>query len=150
MVAGRLAHATPAGSPWHHATVPGAEPLGRAALVGFVASSDLDRSRAFYEGVLGFEVTEQDGFACVLKAGSSTVRITLVQEVLSAPYTVLGWEVDHMADAVDSLAARGVSFLRFEGMDLDARGIWTAPGGDRVSWFSDPDGHVLSLTQPRP
>lgn len=47
------------------------------------------------------------------------------------------------------LAGRGVSFLRFEGMDQDARGIWTAPGGDRVSWFTDPDGHVLSLTQPR-
>lgn len=129
--------------------MPETEPLRRAALVGFVASSDLDRSRAFYEGVLGFEVTGQDGFACVLRAGSSTVRITLVPEVRTAPYTVLGWEVDDLADAVDSLACRGVSFLRFEGMDQDARGIWTAPGGDRVSWFPDPDGHVLSLTQPR-
>ena len=77
------------------------------------------------------------------------MRITLVPEVLTAPYTVLGWEVDNLADAVDSLAARGVSFLHFEGMDQDARGIWTAPGGDLVSWFADPDGHVLSLTQPR-
>ncbi len=34
-------------------------------------------------------------------------------------------------------------------MTQDVRGIWTTPGGDRVSWFSDPDGHVLSLTQPR-
>ncbi len=61
--------------------VSGIEPLGRAALVGFVASSDLDRSRAFYEGVLGFEVIGQDGFACVLRAGETTVRITLVSEV---------------------------------------------------------------------
>ena len=77
------------------------------------------------------------------------MRITLVPDVLTAPYTVLGWEVDNLANAVDSLAARGVSFLHFEGMDQDARGIWTAPGGDRISWFADPDGHVLSLTQPR-
>ena len=129
--------------------MPGTEPLRHAALVGFVASSDLDRSRAFYDGVLGLEVTGQDDFACVLRAGSSTMRITLVPEVLTAPYTVVGWEVDNLADAVDSLAARGVSFLHFEGMDQDARGIWTAPGGDRISWFADPDGHVLSLTQPR-
>ena len=100
----------------------GIEPLGRAALVGFVASSDLDRSRAFYEGVLGFEVVGQDGFACVLRAGETTVRITLVPEVLAAPYTVLGWEVDDLAEAVDALAARGVSFLRFEGMDAGRPG----------------------------
>jgi catechol 2,3-dioxygenase-like lactoylglutathione lyase family enzyme len=117
--------------------------------VGFVASSDLDRSRAFYESVLGFEVTGQDGFACVLRAGSSTVRITLVPEVCTSPYTVLGWEVDDLADVVAALAARGVTFLRFEGMDQDARGIWKAPGGDQVSWFADPDGHVLSLTESR-
>jgi catechol 2,3-dioxygenase-like lactoylglutathione lyase family enzyme len=129
-------------------TVPEAEPLGHAALIGFVASSDLDRSRAFYEGILGFEVTGQDGFACVLQAGGTTVRLTLVPEVNPAPYTVLGWEVADLEHAVDALAARGVSFLRFEGMDQDTRGIWTAPGGDRVSWFPDPEGHVLSLTQP--
>jgi catechol 2,3-dioxygenase-like lactoylglutathione lyase family enzyme len=123
-------------------------PLGPAGLVAFVASSDLDRSRAFYEGVLGLEVTGQDGFACVLRAGGTVVRVTLVPEVRAASYTVLGWEVDDLEATVDTLEARGVAFLRFEGMDQDARGIWTAPGGDRVSWFPDPDGHVLSLTEP--
>jgi catechol 2,3-dioxygenase-like lactoylglutathione lyase family enzyme len=123
------------------------DPLERAGVVAFVASSDLDRSRAFYEGVVGLEVTHQDGFACVLRSGGTVVRVTLVPEVRAAPYTVLGWEVDDLEAAVDSLVARGVSFLRFDGMDQDARGIWAAPGGDRVSWFPDPDGHVLSLTQ---
>ncbi|HEY6429801.1 MAG TPA: VOC family protein [Acidimicrobiales bacterium] len=123
-------------------------PLGRAGLVAFVASSDLDNSRAFYEGVLGLEVTQQDGFACVLRSGGTVIRVTLVPEVRTAPYTVLGWEVDDLEATVDTLVARGVSFLRFDGMDQDTRGIWAAPGGDRVSWFPDPDGHVLSLTQP--
>jgi hypothetical protein len=26
-------------------------------------------------------------------------------------------------------------------------GIWTAPSGDRVAWFADPDGNTLPLTQ---
>ncbi len=25
--------------------------------------------------------------------------------------------------------------------------VWTAPSGDRVAWFADPDGNNLSLTQ---
>jgi predicted enzyme related to lactoylglutathione lyase len=32
-------------------------------------------------------------------------------------------------------------------MDQDDRGVWLAPGGARVAWFSDPDGNTLSLTQ---
>jgi hypothetical protein len=36
---------------------------------------------------------------------------------------------------------------RYEGMDQDSDGVWTAPGGDKVAWFTDPDGNVLSLTQ---
>jgi predicted enzyme related to lactoylglutathione lyase len=32
-------------------------------------------------------------------------------------------------------------------MEVDHAGIWTAPGGDRVAWFEDPDGNLLSLTQ---
>jgi hypothetical protein len=37
--------------------------------------------------------------------------------------------------------------IEFEGLGQDAVGVWTAPGGDRVAWFRDPDGNVLSLTQ---
>jgi predicted enzyme related to lactoylglutathione lyase len=32
-------------------------------------------------------------------------------------------------------------------MEQDDLGIWTTPGGDRIAWFTDPDGNVLSLTQ---
>ena len=36
---------------------------------------------------------------------------------------------------------------RFPGMDQDADGIWTVPGGARVAWFRDPDDNLLSVTQ---
>ena len=26
-------------------------------------------------------------------------------------------------------------------------GVWTPPNGDRVAWFKDPDGNVLSISQ---
>jgi hypothetical protein len=45
------------------------------------------------------------------------------------------------------LTGRGITFVRYAGMEQDDLGIWTTPGGDRIAWFTDPDGNVLSLTQ---
>ena len=54
-----------------------------------------------------------------------------------------------MTAAVTKLAARGVVFTVHDGFGQDALGIWTAPdGGAKVAWFNDPDGNVLSLTEP--
>ena len=75
------------------------------------------------------------------------LRVTAVAEVRRAGYTVLGWRVTDIAAAVCGLAARGVEFLRFDGIDQDSDGVWTTPGGDKVAWFADPDSNILSLTQ---
>ena len=120
--------------------------LTTAATVAFVPSTDLARSRAFYEGVLGLEVLSQDGFAVVVRAGDVPIRITNVgSELRAQPFTVLGWEVDDVHAEVRELAGRGVEFLVFEGMGQDEDAVWTAPGGTEVAWFRDPDGNTLSL-----
>jgi hypothetical protein len=48
---------------------------------------------------------------------------------------------------VAALTTKSVVFERFQGLRQDAAGIWTAPNGDKVAWFKDPDGNLLSLTQ---
>jgi len=123
-------------------------PLLGAGLVGFVGSSDLPRSRAFYEAVLGLAVVDDNAYACVFDVAGTTLRITAVPEAVVAPYAVLGWQVDDIDTTVRGLRGRGVTFTFYPGMDQDDRGIWTAPGGGRIAWFFDPDGHTLSLTQP--
>ena len=45
------------------------------------------------------------------------------------------------------LAGAGVEPLRYDGLEQDAAGVWTAPSGGRIAWFRDPDGNTLSLTQ---
>lgn len=111
----------------------------------FVGCSDLERAQAFYEGTLGLEVVENNGFALLVAGPNATVRVTQAPEVGPTGYTVLGWVVDDIERAVDDLAGRGVVFLDYPQMDQDGRLIWTAPGGDRVAWFHDPDGNVLSV-----
>jgi len=121
--------------------------LGTADLIAFAATTDLDRARVFYEQVLGLTVTEQTDLACVFDANGTMLRVTAVPEVARAGYTVLGWRVADITAAARELSARGVRFLRFDGMDQDADGVWTSPGGGRIAWFADPDGNTLSLTQ---
>ena len=116
-------------------------------LVAFVGAADLDRARAFYEGVLGLPVTERTDFACVFDSGGTMLRVTAVPAVAQPGYTVLGWRVPDNTAVVRELTGRGVTVLHFDGMQQDEDGIWTTPGGDRVAWFADPDGNTLSLTQ---
>jgi catechol 2,3-dioxygenase-like lactoylglutathione lyase family enzyme len=121
--------------------------LNGSTPVAFLASTDLDRARAFFGGNLGLPLITDDGFACVFQAGPISMRVTLVDKATTAPYTVFGWLVEEIAQSIDDLRSAGVSFERFEGMKQDQRGIWTAPGGAQIAWFKDPDGNVLSLTQ---
>ena len=121
--------------------------LANADVIAFVATTDLERARAFYEGVLGLPVIEDDGFALAFDARGTMVRVTGVREVRPAPYTVLGWAVPDAAAAVRDLEAGGVSILRFDSFEQDELGIWIAPTGARVAWFKDPDGNTLSVAQ---
>jgi catechol 2,3-dioxygenase-like lactoylglutathione lyase family enzyme len=122
--------------------------LNEGRVVAFVATKHAGRARGFYEGVLGLRVVSDDDFALVLDANGTTVRVAKVAEPVVAPYTVLGWEVADIAASVRALKERGVAFERYSSLEQDMLGIWIAPGGARVAWFKDPDGNVLSVTQP--
>jgi catechol 2,3-dioxygenase-like lactoylglutathione lyase family enzyme len=121
--------------------------LGDADLMAFVSTTDLARARAFYESALGLTHLEDNPVASVFDAHGTTLRVTLVEVLAAAPFTVLGWQVADMGASIDALTGHGVTFERFEGMGQDEKGVWTTPGGDLVAWFRDPDGNLLSLTQ---
>ena len=121
--------------------------LESADLVAFVPTTDMERAAAFYGDVLGLAVVESSPYAVVVRSGRTTLRVTKVHELAPQPFTVLGWEVADIGATLEGLAARGVAALRFAGLDQDARGVWTAPGGGLIAWFNDPDGNVLSVSQ---
>jgi catechol 2,3-dioxygenase-like lactoylglutathione lyase family enzyme len=121
--------------------------LAGASFVGFLGTARPAEARAFYEGTLGLEVLEQTDASIVLDAGATRLRLSVVGELVPMGFTVAGWEVADITQAVGELCERGVAFRRYEGMDQDELGIWTAPGGGRVAWFCDPDGNTLSLTE---
>jgi catechol 2,3-dioxygenase-like lactoylglutathione lyase family enzyme len=121
--------------------------LGSTNIVAFVPIKDSDKARAFYEGVIGLRFLKDDGFALVFDANGIMVRVAKVPQFTPAPFTILGWQVNEIEKIAADLQAKGVQFERFGFFQQDELGIWTAPTGDKVAWFKDPDGNILSVSQ---
>jgi catechol 2,3-dioxygenase-like lactoylglutathione lyase family enzyme len=116
-------------------------------IIAFVATTHPARAKAFYANTLGLRLVSDDGFALAFDAGGTMLRVAIVQTLQPAGYTVLGWIVPDITRAVRDLMKRDVAFKRYEWMPQDDLGIWSAPSGARVAWFSDPDENTLSLTE---
>ena len=115
--------------------------------MAFVATLDPARAKEFYRGTLGLPLVNEDPFALVFDANGTMLRVTRVQELAPAKYTVLGWQVRDIVQTVKDLQKAHVTLERYPGMQQDKLGIWSSPGGARVAWFKDPDGNTLSITQ---
>lgn len=121
--------------------------LGSQELVAFVATRDPSRAKEFYRDTLGLPLVSEDEFALVFDTAGTMLRVTRVQEVAAAKYTVLGWRVADIVRTATNLQTAGITFERYLGMQQDELGIWKSPSGARVAWFKDPDGNTLSITQ---
>jgi catechol 2,3-dioxygenase-like lactoylglutathione lyase family enzyme len=121
--------------------------LGSTNIVAFLPIKDSDRARAFYEGVLGLKFVRDDGFALVLDANGIMIRAAKMKEFTPAQFTVLGWQVPDIENVVRALTKKGVHFEIFGFFKQNELGIWNSPTGDKVAWFKDPDGNVLSVSQ---
>ena len=121
--------------------------LGSTNIIAFVPIKDSQKSRAFYEGILGLRFVKDDGFALVLDANGIMVRAVKMKDFTPAQFTVLGWEVPDIENVVRELGKKGTHFEIFGFFKQDELGIWTTPGGDKVAWFKDPDGNTLSVSQ---
>lgn len=116
---------------------------------GSFAVSDLDAAKKFYADTLGLKVEAVDaaGGAVYLRGpGDQTVLVYPKPDHAAASFTVLNVEVENLEEAVDDLAARGVTFERYEGMEADDRGI-VREEGVSAAWLTDPAGNVVAILQ---
>jgi predicted enzyme related to lactoylglutathione lyase len=119
------------------------------AYSGF-AVDDLAKAQDFYGETLGVRTSEISDGGGLLSLDLAGDRGTLVYEkpdFTPATYTILNFPVDDIDQAVDELAARGVSFERYEGFEQDEKGIARSGAGPQIAWFKDPAGNVLSVLQ---
>ena len=115
------------------------------AFSGF-AVNDVDKAREFYGDTLGLRTSEENGLLTLHIAGDRDTLVYPREDHSPADYTILNFPVDNIDEAVDELAARGVSLERYESFDQDDKGVWRG-GGPNIAWFKDPAGNVLSVLE---
>ena len=118
------------------------------AFSGF-SVDDLEAARGFYGDTLGLDVTVLDesmGLLSLDLPTGATVMVYAKPTHQPATFTVLNFPVADVEQAVDDLAAKGVTFERYDGFDQDERGISRGPG-PLIAWFTDPAGNVLSVLE---
>jgi catechol 2,3-dioxygenase-like lactoylglutathione lyase family enzyme len=110
--------------------------------------SDLEKTRRFYEDVLGFSPDVEDPGGISYRSGNGRVNIYPTQFAGTAQHTLIGWYTDEIENAVNELSGRGVTFEQYDMGELktDAKGIATM-GDYKAAWFKDPEGNILSVWQ---
>jgi catechol 2,3-dioxygenase-like lactoylglutathione lyase family enzyme len=121
--------------------------LANSPLIAFVPTRDTARARRFYEDILGLRFLSDDSFAIVMDANGTMVRVARVEDFTPFPFTILGWQVEDIHQTVAEMTGKGLKFTRYPYFEQSADGVWTAPGGTQVAWFTDPDGNTLSISQ---
>jgi catechol 2,3-dioxygenase-like lactoylglutathione lyase family enzyme len=112
----------------------------------FVSTTHPDIAREFYKEKLGLKLLSEDNFGMEFEAGGAHLRISIVEKLTPQPFTVLGWDTKDVSSEITLLNGKGITFERYNFIDQDSVGIWTAPGGTKVAWFKDPDGNLLSIS----
>jgi catechol 2,3-dioxygenase-like lactoylglutathione lyase family enzyme len=115
------------------------------AFSGF-AVDDVPKARKFYGETLGLKTSEEYGLMTLHLAGDRPTLVYPKPDHTPATYTILNFPVDDIEQAVDELAARGMRFERYDGLEQDEKGI-SRGGGPYIAWFKDPAGNVISVLQ---
>lgn len=114
----------------------------------FLATSNPEAARIFYEEQLGLSLAADDPYTLVYQLAGTEFRLSKVPSHTPLPFTVLDWQVPDLEAAHAHLSKNDVEFTIFDGMGQDEKGIWASPdGGARILWFKDPDGNVLSVSE---
>jgi catechol 2,3-dioxygenase-like lactoylglutathione lyase family enzyme len=119
--------------------------LAQETMAAFLSTTDAQRARAFYEGVLGLTYTGDHEHLMTFACGAARLNLQKMDTVDPPQGTALGWTVRDLRGIMQGLQDRGVAFEHYDGMEQDASGVWSPVPGVGVVWFKDPDGNLLSL-----
>ena len=113
-----------------------------------IPAKDLERTRRFYEDVLGAQTVTEDPGGIIYRSGDSYFSPYPTEYAGTAQHTLGAFMVRDVEAAVANLRSKGVTFE-----DYDLPGVKTVNGiaelgGIKGAWFKDPEGNILSVVQP--
>ena len=122
--------------------------LANQTLRAFIPTVKRLEAKTFYQDILGLSLISEDEYALEFNSNGVLLRVTTVPDLVPHQFTSLGWNVSDIVSIIRELNKKGVFCERYNYFEQDDLGVWKAPSGTKVAWFKDPDGNVLSLTEP--
>ncbi len=121
--------------------------LATRAVTVMLPVEDVDRAREFYVESVGLHHTgtNEEGSAVFDLAGGSRLMLLPRPGGTRSQATALSWAVDDVAQAVQQLVARGVTFEDYDLPGLKTVDHIATHKGEQAAWFCDPDGNVLCV-----
>ena len=116
-------------------------------LKAFIPTVNPEKAKSFYRDALELKLVSEDNYALEFDSNGTRLRINIVEKFKPHSFTVLGWDVDNIASTIESLNRKGIFCEKYDFLEQDESGIWTAPGGTKVAWFKDPDNNILSISE---
>ncbi|MBK8294594.1 MAG: VOC family protein [Solirubrobacterales bacterium] len=124
--------------------------LSQSKIAAVAAVSEMNRARAFYEGVLGLSAIDGSPEAeeVVYACGEGTELVVYLSMAGAGKATIAAWEVEDLEAEMDGLTASGVKFEHYDepGPKTDERGV-AELHGERIAWFKDPDGNTYAISK---
>jgi catechol 2,3-dioxygenase-like lactoylglutathione lyase family enzyme len=123
--------------------------LGNSRIMAAIPVRDVERSRGFYEGLLGLRFAggpRADGsFEYECGRGTGVFTYPTEQNAGKSPATLAAWQVDDIQATARALRDQDVSLEDYDmpGLKTDD-GIASLPGA-KALWFRDPDGNILNV-----
>ena len=108
-------------------------------------------ARHFYEEVLGLTPVRIQDAETIYRAGDTLFAIYQTEAAGKAGHTLGTFSgVDDIESVVAELRSRGVVFEEYDLPGFKTVGGIAKLGPDRVAWFRDADGNILSIDDARP
>ena len=124
--------------------------LGEVPFGANIPVRNVEDARRFYEDVLGATPVRVQGAEIIYRAGNTLFGTYQAESAGKAEHTLGTFSgVEDIEAIVSELRSRGVEF-----QDYDMPGLKTIDGiaqfgPEKVAWFRDPDGNILSIDDAR-
>ena len=113
--------------------------LGDYEVMSFVGTTDPERAKAFYGGVLGLKLVEDAWWAIIYEVGGRHLHIEKPREKFTpVPFTALGWKVPDIARSWRSSPKKASSSSAFRNCNRTApesgplRTEWARCAGSKI------------------
>lgn len=122
--------------------------IGTANVGVTIGVSDLEKSTAFYGGILGLHVAREKDYEIVYDSGTSQLSVYMTAFAGTNKATYATWDVSDIGAEVAELKSKGIMFQHYDMPYTKLEGdVHVMEDGEKAAWFKDPDGNILCLHQ---